>query len=112
MRSTILMAALLAAGAARAQEADHVSGEGDGYALAPVEGGVTLTSASPVLRFVGSASLGGPDVLLLRADCTAEADGEAGTWGQANGGFLVDLPGRDVGFPRQELLIDADCPLE
>lgn len=110
-RTTALgLAALLVAGAARAQEADpaqdgwsaYVDSAGAGYEAMAFEGGVLLSSAEE-----------GAGDLILRADCVAAGLDGFGTWGQANGGFLVSLPGRDVGFPRQELDIEAaDCPLE
>lgn len=103
---------VLLAPPALAQEADYRSGAGDVYDLTPTgSGAVTLTSRDGVARSVGSASFGGPDVLLLRADCAAEADGETGTWGQGFLGFEVALPGRTVAFPIQRMTIEgARCP--
>lgn len=109
--------ALLAAPAGAqtgAQASDFTSGEGTSYVLTLSTDGAVLTSLTPVLR-VGErgASLDGTDTLYLGRSCDALAPGEGtGTWGQANGGFLVTLPSRSVGFPRQELpLGGAACPL-
>ena len=109
-----VLAALLALLAlpALGQEARYRSGEGDVYDLVTTGGGeVALTSQGDVVRSVDSASLGGPDVLTLRADCSAEADGQVGAWGQGLLGFEVTLPSRTVAFPVQRLTVDgASCP--
>lgn len=112
----VLLAALLAAllpAAVRAEDPILLSGEGDLYAVATDADGYVLTSREGVLRQAGSATLDGPDLLYLGRSCDALAPGEGeGTWGAANGGVLVTLPARTVGFPRQELpaLDGVDCP--
>lgn len=110
LRSAATLLALLAAPAV-AQEVERRSGEGDLYVLTVTDAGATLTSQDTVARSVGSASFDGPDVLTLFADCSAEADGEAGTWGQGLLGFSVALPDRTVTFPAQRLALEgARCP--
>jgi hypothetical protein len=99
MRHLLGAAALLALAApAPAQEAGYVSGDGTGYEATDIGIGTALQAAG--------------DLLVLLPDCSAGAAGGAGTWVQANGGFLVTLPDREVGFPRQEIVVaGADCPL-
>ena len=98
-----LLLALFAAGPASAQEADAWTSDGTGYRIEAVG------------RALALRPLGTGETLFLGPGCEAFAEPWGfGTWGQANGGFLVTLPGREVGFPRQELPMPSgtDCPLE
>ncbi|MFD1882960.1 hypothetical protein [Paracoccus pacificus] len=89
----------------------YVSGEGQSYDGTCNADGVVLKSQAEVTRPVGSGAKAqtpaGPEVIYLGRSCDAysKAFGE-GTWGWANGGFLVTFPGHEIGFPRQEVY----CP--
>ena len=87
--------------------ADYWSPDGGAYVLAATGGDVTLTSRGTVGRSLGSASMGGSDVLTLHVDCTAKADGQPGTWGQTFLGLRVSLSSRTVVFPFQRLAVGS-----
>lgn len=87
---------LAAAPAAAAPEATHEASNGQGYVLSCNADGFVLAPSD--------AAAG---VLYLGRSCdAAEGNGLPGVWCYANGGVLVTLPDREVGFPRQEV----SCP--
>lgn len=101
--------ALLAAPAA-AQDASYVS-HGHRYALKCNQHGYELVSKYPVVRFSDSTAqaktFDGIERIYLGRRCDARHPlfGK-GKWCQANGGFKIDFPEFEFGFPRQGLSCD------
>ena len=92
-----------------AQEATYVSSDGDEYFASENEHGGVMTSRYPKSRFVemGAAShtIDGYEIIYFGRSCDAftKAFG-SGTWGRANGGFVVEFQnGARMAFPRQDL---------
>lgn len=106
----LIAVATVAATVAVAQPA-QVSSEGHKYALTCNANGYVMTSRNPVVRRVGSGAeshfVTGTETIYLGRSCDAfHATFGAGSWCWGNGGFVVELPGGRIGFPRQELY----CP--
>jgi hypothetical protein len=76
----------------------YATGDGQIYVLVMGDGEATLAPETDPA-----------DIYTLKPDCTAvHADYGTGTWGYANGGWLIDIGGATkVGFPRQEAPFDA-----
>lgn len=86
----------------------YTSGEGHAYTLTCNSNGYILRSIAPVSRFIGQGAntrvLRNTEVIYLGRSCDAFSDvlGQ-GKWCWANGGFVAELEGARIGFPRQEL---------
>ena len=88
--------------------ANFISSDGDAYEAEANASGVVLTSLYPKFRFIeaGAASrvIEGREKLYLGKACDAFAEPFGnGTWGWANGGFILTFDGgKRLAFPRQE----------
>lgn len=86
----------------------YVSAEGHQYGYVRNDSGAVLTSLYPVARIIGTGAAAqqvtGMETLYLGRDCDAFSQvlGD-GRWAWANGGFVVELAGASIGFPRQEI---------
>lgn len=91
----------------------YLSGDGHVYNGICNEDGMVLTSEYPVGRFRGiganTRQVIEIETLYLGTGCDASSEhlGE-GSWGWANGGFIIEFPDTSIGFPRQEV----HCPEE
>ncbi|MBO6603845.1 hypothetical protein [Rhodophyticola sp.] len=56
----------------------------------------------------GAVLTGGGETIYLGRTCDALSGDQLGAWAWANGGFVIELPGRALGFPRQEIAIQDD----
>ncbi len=119
MRLAAILAVLGMAGTPVAAQDGYISSFGDEYTLVANPDGMILSSVHPKAWFIEAGADSrverGTDVLFLGRSCDAfHRLWGKGTWGEANGGFVVRFPGgRDYGFARQELPAaeGVDCPL-
>lgn len=86
----------------------YSSSEGHRYDYSLNDNGAVLMSVNPVTRFKGSGAgteeVTGTETLYLGRDCDAFSPVLGhGRWSWANGGFVVELDGARIGFPRQEI---------
>ncbi|MDX3774091.1 hypothetical protein QE250_08210 [Chromatiaceae bacterium AAb-1] len=87
---SLLLSALVYAGEKVAEAVTYVDGSGAVYMLTINENGGVLKS--------------GKDTLYLGRGCDAYAPQYGkGSWGWANGGFVITFDAHSVGFPRQEI---------
>ncbi|MHA6266573.1 hypothetical protein ACXYMP_06880 [Aliiroseovarius sp. CAU 1755] len=110
MRLSLAIAiALCASTSASNGEPVRTSASGHDYELSCNSNGYILRSKAPVSRFIGQGAntqvLRRTEVIYLGRSCDAYSEVlGGGGWCWANGGFIVDLDGERLGFPRQELL--------
>lgn len=77
----------------------YVDGSNQSYTISKNQHGVTLTSKKTTIH------------LGNKCDAYSPQYGK-GTWGWANGGLMVELGTKQIGFPRQESPFgDGRCPL-
>lgn len=77
----------------------YVDGNNQSYSTTRNQHGVTLKSKKTTIH------------LGKQCDAYSPQYGK-GTWGWANGGLLIDLGSKQIGFPRQESPFDdGRCPL-
>ncbi len=112
-RALLLLGATLSALVFTAAQAGfvYVSNEGHRYGHQLNANGAVLTSLFPVARFTGTGAatqvITETEILYLGRNCDAFSKVLGnGRWGWANGGFVVEFPGKSISFPRQE--IDAN----
>ncbi len=86
--------------------------DGHEYKLSCNSDGYVLNSLHPVTRVIGSGAASrqvtGKETVYLGSSCDAfhELFGK-GKWCWANGGFRATFPDHIFGFPRQELICNA-----
>ncbi len=105
--------------AAVAQEDVYATSDGTEYVASTAKDGALIMSREvltlPVTDDAGTRDQDMIDVVFLGNDCVAKSEVFGlGTWGWANGGFVIELPGHSIGFPRQAPFWanGFDCPLE
>lgn len=97
-------------------QAVYTSSEGHSYRATCNTNGYIITSVYPVSRFTSGDASGQIvqqiEVIYLGKSCDAFSKvlGQ-GQWCWANGGFVADLEGGSVGFPRQELYCQLQTDL-
>lgn len=78
-----------------AQDTSYVDGEGDVYTSRRDRSGIVLDSFFTTIRLTPACEASSPRY-------------GTGTWGWANGGFVVTFADRTVGFARQQIDLDND----
>ncbi|WP_417769571.1 hypothetical protein [Stappia sp.] len=104
----LICVALSIAAPAFAGELLYFSTEGHQYKYSKNKNGAILHSVNPVSRFKGQGAateiVTRTETIYLGKSCDASSEFfGTGTWGWANGGFIVDFPTGTVRFPRQEI---------
>jgi hypothetical protein len=86
----------------------YFSADGHQYRYSNNENGAVLQSVNPISRFKGQGAateiVTGTETIYLGKSCDAYSEFfGSGTWGWANGGFIIDFQKGAVRFPRQEI---------